>query len=104
MLDVLLEHKADAGIRDDLGNYPLHYAIDSRSRSCVDRMLSASDQSLFSGELHPLWRCIDRQAWEAAILVYRRGWSLSEADINRIFDLAASRGLASEWNFVVEKV
>jgi len=102
VLDTLLEHRADPGVCDDLGNLPLHYAIDSQNRRCVEIMLRASDPALFSRDLHPFYRCIDRQAWEAAFMIYTRGWPIPEADINRIFDFAASRGLAAEWNFVTE--
>eukprot|EP00440_Ansanella_granifera_P073636 gb/GFBE01079905.1/.p1 GENE.gb/GFBE01079905.1/~~gb/GFBE01079905.1/.p1 ORF type:complete len:1002 (+),score=244.01 gb/GFBE01079905.1/:1-3006(+) len=102
-VNLLLEKGAAAGLQDDHGYMPLHYAIDSRNTACVQKMLEASDPSVFSGELHPLYRCIDRQAWEAAVLTHRRGWPLAEADINRLFDFASARGLTSEWNFVCEQ-
>ncbi|CAJ1452272.1 unnamed protein product, partial [Effrenium voratum] len=53
--------------------------------------------------LHPFYRCIDRQGWEAALLVHKRSWPIPEAEINKIFGFAAARGLENEWNFVCEK-
>lgn len=103
VLDTLLQHRADPGAQDALGQLPLHYAIDSRNQQCVQKMLGFSNPTLFEGGLHPFYRCIDCQAWGAAFLIYRQGWPIPVADVNRLFDFAAARGLASEWNFVSEK-
>eukprot|EP00434_Breviolum_minutum_P000215 symbB.v1.2.000178.t2/scaffold9.1/size550961/34 len=101
-VELLLGHNADPGLQDDYGFMPLHYAIDSRNPECVKLMLQVSDRSAFSGELSPFYRCIDRSAWDAALLLHKHGWEMKEADISFLFDFAASRGLSKEWNFVAE--
>jgi len=103
VLDTLLRHRADPGVRDEQGSFALHYAIDSQSHACVERLLRVSDPTLFTGELHPFYRCIDRQAWGAAFLLHRHQWPMTEDEITPIFDFASARGLTTEWNFVCEK-
>eukprot|EP00439_Symbiodinium_sp_Y106_P015232 s3233_g2.t1 len=103
-VQMLLAKGAEAGLQDDHGLLPLHYAIDSRSVPCVQAVLQASDQSLFPNELNPFYRCIERQAWEVALLLHKRNWNMGdEAEIDRIFCFAKERGLDKEWEFVCEK-
>lgn len=102
-INLLLDHRADAGHMDSQRCLPLHYAIDSRDARSVQRLLEVSEPERFLGQLHPFYRCIDRQAWEAAILVHRKGWPILEGDLNRLFDYATSRGFFEEWSAVCQK-
>ncbi|CAK9050226.1 Putative ankyrin repeat protein RF_0381, partial [Durusdinium trenchii] len=101
-VELLMANGADAGLQDDFGFMPLHYAIDSRNLESVKLMVEVSDRSAFPGELSPFYRCIDRSMWEAALLLHKHGWPMSEAEIPLLFDFAAARGLGKEWNFVAE--
>lgn len=101
IVKALLANRADPHLEDDLGSFPLHYAIDSRSLQCVQQLMCV-DRSLFEGEKHPLRRCVERQAWGVACLIHK-GWVSSETALQEISDLAARRGCLEEWNFVRDK-
>eukprot|EP00928_Gymnodinium_smaydae_P031475 TRINITY_DN23087_c0_g1_i1.p1 TRINITY_DN23087_c0_g1~~TRINITY_DN23087_c0_g1_i1.p1 ORF type:complete len:605 (-),score=68.70 TRINITY_DN23087_c0_g1_i1:466-2280(-) len=57
----------------------------------------------FTEDNHPFYRCIDRQAWMAALLIHFHKWPLSPEIVNKLFEFAAERGLTEEWHFVNEK-
>jgi len=54
-MKALLENHADPHLEDDVGAFPLHYAIDSRSRQCV-RQLLCVDRSCLKVRSTP---CVD---------------------------------------------
>lgn len=102
VVEALLRHEADPNIADDFGNYPLHYAIDSHCPATMELMFRASDRAQFTGALHPLYRCIDRQAWAALCIAGRYGWPLPDPEDLGAY--AAARGLAAEWRLVGERL
>mmetsp|Transcript_19809 Transcript_19809/g.50321 ORF Transcript_19809/g.50321 Transcript_19809/m.50321 type:complete len:897 (-) Transcript_19809:145-2835(-) len=108
IIDLLLKASASANCVDHSGQYPIHCAVDGRSPACVEIVGCAMDASGYSGggdhRATPLYRCIERSAWDCAHALLLLDWPRTEEENLFLAQEVESRQVMDEWAFVLDNL
>eukprot|EP00397_Hematodinium_sp_SG-2012_P006128 GEMP01006156.1.p1 GENE.GEMP01006156.1~~GEMP01006156.1.p1 ORF type:complete len:835 (-),score=188.87 GEMP01006156.1:1360-3864(-) len=95
----LLDNGADPFARDQVGQLPLHFAIDSCNMETLRLMIDWTKGQVMKRFtwFHPIVRCIGRAHWAAIPEFKSRGWMEDPEVILQFNKYAETHGLHDEW-------